>query len=118
MSFEPAAVNEYWKIAFLDEITGSDFSTYKVAQTLADVKKWIGILDEDQDLPIPEPEYEQFYGGGNARPFLTVEGKRLYPGKLKWKVQNAQCFENLFGVSQAGKQLLPLVLSCPLFLYQ
>ncbi len=91
MAYVAPAVNEYWKIAFEDE------TTYKAEEAIASVNRWIGILDEDQDLPIPEPEYEQFYGGGTAKPFVTVEGKRLYPGKLKWKVQNFQLIENMMG---------------------
>lgn len=91
MAYVPPAVNEYWIIGFDDE------ATYKAIEAIANVKRWIGILDEDQDLPIPEPEYEQFYGRGNAKPLTTVEGKRNYPGKLKWKVQNFQLIKNMMG---------------------
>lgn len=108
MAYVPPAVNEYWTIAFEDE------TVYKTGELITAVNRWIGILDEDQELPIPEPEYEQFYGGGNAKPFVTVEGKRLYPGKLKWKVQNFQLIENMMGglVSTGAPSVYTHTFSC------
>ncbi len=97
MAYSPPAVNEFWHIAFAEE------TTYKTAIAIASVTKWIGILDEDQTLPQAQPEYTQYYGGGNAKPITTVQGKTLYDGKIKWKVQNGQLFKQMMGkVVDAG----------------
>jgi hypothetical protein len=91
MSYEAPIVVDQWVFSFAEE------STYKTAIAIASCTRPIGIMDMDMDIPQPEPEFEDHYDNGNAKVSTVTEGRRTFPGKLKWKVQNGQLFKNLMG---------------------
>lgn len=105
MSYTHPLQKEFVNIAFAQE------AVFKTAIPIASVSGWIGILQEDQDLPFAESDLRPLHTSGHTdadaalasteaagpKPITVVEGKRTYRGRLSWLVQNRQMFEEIFG---------------------
>ncbi|MEE9215662.1 MAG: phage tail tube protein [Thermodesulfobacteriota bacterium] len=97
MSYVPPLVNEFWRLAFDKE------ATFGIGETIADVNKWVGVLEDDPEIPVPDVDVQNRYGvDGDAKSTVTTQGAIGYTGKLSWLVQNAQMLEFIFGRIQTS----------------
>ena len=105
MSYSHPIQKEFVNLAFAPE------AVFKTGVDIGAVSGWIGILQDDQELPYGKPEHRVHYTAGNtdsdarlgsavaagAKPITVTEPKRTYQGRLSWLAQNRQLFEEIFG---------------------